>query len=84
MQKIMYIFHESRELDVEPFNETRVILKENYEGKAGLLYLNCHKNEEDFEIIWFRIAGSNEAIPDGYEFLGYDITEEPDKKEPFL
>jgi len=163
MRKILYVFDESRELDVEPFNETRVISEEQYEGKAGFsilkkynvlykeelkrfkknplkvyalpydktptrlycgldrtgnrlikrklneaqnaifeaiienwsseiiicseeeakLYLSCHKNEEDFEIIWFRIAGSNETIPNGYKFLGYDITEEPDEQGAF-
>lgn len=158
MRKILYLFDESRELDVEPFDDTRVILEEQYEGKAGFsilnkynvlykeelkrfkknplkvyalpysetpsrlyygldrtgnrlikrklsaifnaitvkcsskiicsedeakLYLSCLKNEEDFEIVWFRIAGSNETIPDGYNFLGYDITEEPDETGAF-
>ena len=167
-EKKLYRYDESRELEVEPFNESRVILEEPYEGKAGFsilkkyevlykeelkrfrknplkvyalpyektptilyrgldregdrrikrklnesqkkildnifdtmmeepekiiqticleeeaeLYLSCHKDEEDFEIIWFRIVGSNEAIPKGYKFLGYDITEEPDEKGAF-
>lgn len=47
------------------------------------LYLSCHKNEEDFEIVWSRIAGSDEEIPEGYKFLGYDITEEADEKGAF-
>lgn len=42
--------------------------------KSAIAYLSLFKDSEDYELIWTRISGSDEQIPEGYRFIGYDIS----------
>lgn len=67
----------------------RAILKQisnNYYYFCGIVFsreeeaealLSCLRTAEDYELIWTRISGSEEEIPDGYRFAGYDIAYPP-------
>ncbi|MBO5047111.1 MAG: hypothetical protein J6D19_01725 [Clostridia bacterium] len=48
-----------------------------------LAYLDMYENCEEYEVIWTRIYGSEEKIPFGYRFLGYDISYPPEQNEAF-
>ena len=40
---------------------------------SALQFMSLFKESDDFELIWVRNSGTNHAIPDGYEFIGYDV-----------
>jgi len=46
------------------------------EEKAKL-YLSLFRRSDDYELIWTRISGSNDPVPEGYQFIGYDIAYPP-------
>jgi len=37
-------------------------------------YRSLFREADDYELIWSRIVGSDESIPKGYSFIGYDVT----------
>lgn len=51
--------------------------------KDAKMFLSCFADEIDYELLWSRISGSIETIPEGYGFIGYDITYEPDDDGAF-
>ncbi len=50
---------------------------------AMLAYLDMYENFEEYEVIWTRIYGSDEKIPKGYQFVGYDVSYPPEQNEAF-
>lgn len=42
--------------------------------ESAKTFLKLFAYADDYELIWTRLSGSDEAIPDGYRFLGYDIS----------
>lgn len=51
--------------------------------KDAKMLLSCFKKESDYELVWSRISGSTEEIPEGYQFVGYDITYPPEDDGAF-
>ncbi|NMP37540.1 MAG: hypothetical protein GX051_05375 [Clostridiales bacterium] len=45
--------------------------------KSALVFLNSCNNADRYELAWSKISGSNENIPNGYKFIGYDISYPP-------
>ena len=45
--------------------------------KSALVFLSSCNNADEYELVWSKISGSNENIPDGYKFIGYDISYPP-------
>lgn len=41
---------------------------------TALQFISLFEESDDFELIWVRNSGTNRAIPEGYEFIGYDIS----------
>lgn len=48
-----------------------------------IAYLDLYENCEDYEIIWTKIHGSDENVPSGYRFIGYDVSYPPEQNEAF-
>lgn len=44
---------------------------------TALEILTSFKNYNDYELLWVRLSGTDNPIPEGYRFLGYDITYVP-------
>lgn len=40
-------------------------------------YMKLCKNNDDYELMFVRLSGSDDKIPDGYRFIGYDIAYPP-------
>ena len=51
--------------------------------ETGLQFISLFEAEEDYELIWVRNYGSEDRIPMGYEFLGYDVSYCPDYSGSF-
>lgn len=42
--------------------------------ESAEMFLSLFEGSENYELIWSRISGSDEIIPQGYKFLGYDVS----------
>lgn len=51
--------------------------------ETGLQFMSLFEAEEDYELIWVRNHGSEDRVPMGYEFLGYDVSYCPDYSGSF-
>lgn len=47
------------------------------EERTARLFLNLLEGSEDYELIWARIYGAEDTVPDGYRSLGFDVTYMP-------
>lgn len=47
------------------------LLREERKAKT---FLNLLEGSEDYELLWSRIYGAEDPIPEGYSLLGYDVT----------
>jgi hypothetical protein len=41
---------------------------------TALQFASLFEESDNFELIWVRNSGTNRAVPEGYEFIGYDIS----------
>lgn len=41
---------------------------------SALKFMSLLKESENYELIWLRNSGLRDPIPNGYEFIGYDIS----------
>ena len=41
---------------------------------TALQFVSLFEESDNFELIWVRNSGTNHAIPDSYQFIGYDIS----------
>lgn len=41
---------------------------------TALQFISLFEKSDDFELIWVQNSGTSCDIPDGYEFIGYDIS----------
>ncbi len=63
-----------REMDkqfLEDFNRANVWMEQE---STALEFLSLFQKAEDYELIWIRNSGCEHPIPDGYVFIGYDIS----------
>ena len=51
--------------------------------ETGLQFMSLFEAEENYELIWVRNYGSEDRVPIGYEFLGYDVSYCPDYSGSF-
>ncbi|MBR6776872.1 MAG: hypothetical protein IKM27_03905 [Clostridia bacterium] len=45
--------------------------------KTALEILTAFEKHEDYELLWVRMSGTDAPVPEGYRFLGYDVTDSP-------
>ena len=66
-------------------NEQKLIVKKIFnnasfpnqlmqEESSALQYIELFEEAINFELIWLRNSGLNDEIPDGYDFIGYDVS----------
>ena len=46
-------------------------------------YMKLCKNHKDYELMFVRLSGSDDEIPQGYRFIGYDISYPPESDGGF-
>lgn len=57
------------------YGPAHALLKEE---RTAQLFLNLLEGSEDYELLWARIYGAEDTVPDGYRFLGFDVTYMPE------
>lgn len=77
------VYHDERTEDItERQVELLKLLKDDVWGEmeyisdeaTALEILNAFKNHNDYDLLWVRMSGTDDPIPEGYRFLGYDIS----------
>lgn len=56
---------------IDDFNFADALMKTEDTAKQ---FISLFKKSDNFELIWVRNSGLNSNVPDGYDFIGYDIS----------
>lgn len=62
-----------KELEFSSLGADQFMLKE----KDAKNYINLFQNAGEYELIWVRSARASDTVPNGYNFIGFDVSMEP-------